>query len=297
MSYQEEERKADQAAERKQARLNRRLITNYRQALKMLQMELNDVLNDGRWSNAYRLLLLETQLIRELNLLGVENVRAMRETFVEMYMESFGRSWYGIEQELKVQLDFFLMDREAVARAVDMPIRGVRLDGRMRQNHSYVRQTIRDEIARGLALGKDYGYMAKKMAERISVGMNRALLIAQTQGHQATQRGRLDAFNRATEAGVEMWNVWDATLDKRTRASHRALDGQRVRPGENFRSPLGATGPGPGQMGSARENIRCRCSVRGELEGFSPTERRDNITKELVPYQTYEQWAQARIQT
>lgn len=254
------------------------------------------LLDDGRWSNAYRLILLETQIIRELNRLGVENVRAMRETFVEMYMESFGRSWYAIEQELKVQLDFYLLDREAVERAIDMPIQGVRLDGRMRHNHTRVHQTIRDEIARGLALGKDYGYMAKKLAERLEVGMNRALLIAQTQGHMATQRARLDSYKRAAEAGVEMWNVWDATLDRRTRPSHRALDGQRVRPGENFRSPYGASGPGPGQMGSAKENIRCRCSVRGEFEGFSPTARRDNVTGEFVPYQSYEQWAKARLE-
>jgi hypothetical protein len=38
------------------------------------------------------------------------------------------------------------------------------------------------------------------------------------------------------------------------------MDGQIVEADKNFRSPSGATGPHPGDLGTtARENVNCRC--------------------------------------
>lgn len=40
------------------------------------------------------------------------------------------------------------------------------------------------------------------------------------------------------------------------------MDGQTINAGENFKSPSGAEGPGPGMMGTAAEDVLCRCFIQ-----------------------------------
>jgi uncharacterized protein with gpF-like domain len=53
---------------------------------------------------------------------------------------------------------------------------------------------------------------------------------------------------------------WLSTLDSRTRDTHAAAHGQTVGLEDDFR--VGdASGPAPGQMGLASEDIQCRCTL------------------------------------
>lgn len=271
----------------------------HREALALIQAELSRFLIVDDFAKTWKLIELERLIAEELRRLGVHDIQLMREYFAEMYEETFGRQWYGIEKELGVYLDMQMPNKQAVVRAIDVPISGLRLDNRMRRNVASVYRGIREALAVGLAQGHHYEKIAGAIERRLEIGRNRALLIAQTQGHMAVQRARLDSIERSFQAGVDMVKVWDATLDGRTRPAHRALDGMKVRPDENFRSPAGGYGPGPGQMGSAKDNIRCRCTVRGELIGFSPDERYSRSAEgqrgSIIPWQSYEEWANERL--
>ncbi|MNH45229.1 hypothetical protein D3C79_1076160 [compost metagenome] len=51
-------------------------------------------------------------------------------------------------------------------------------------------------------------------------------------------------------------------------------------------------------MGSAKDDINCRCSIRTEIVGYEPTVRRardDNGKSVLIPYTTYDEWAKNRL--
>lgn len=58
---------------------------------------------------------------------------------------------------------------------------------------------------------------------------------------------------------------WVSTPDSRTRDSHRAMHGQKVREGEAFVTPDGyrMRYPGDTELGApASETIQCRCSFK-----------------------------------
>lgn len=86
----------------------------------------------------------------------------------------------------------------------------------------------------------------------------RARVIAVTETTRAASHGTLRGV---AQSGVERVR-WISSRDPFVRPTHRDMDGQTVNAGDNFRSPSGAEGPGPGMMGTAAEDVLCRCFVQ-----------------------------------
>lgn len=94
----------------------------------------------------------------------------------------------------------------------------------------------------------------------------RAENIARTESLRVTSQARQEALRQSIEqSGLDPDNVvrvWNATGDKRTRDSHRAMDGQEVGVDEPFVTPSGVRLMFPGDPnGSPEETINCRCTV------------------------------------
>ena len=87
-----------------------------------------------------------------------------------------------------------------------------------------------------------------------------AELIARTEVHQAVQRGSLRAAQSMSIAD-SLTKEWVSGGDDRVRESHRDAHGQTVALDDDF-DVGGATGPMPGNLGAAEEDINCRCTVR-----------------------------------
>ncbi|MES1921855.1 hypothetical protein MHBO_003390, partial [Bonamia ostreae] len=130
---------------------------------------------------------------------------------------------------------------------------------------------------------------------------NNSLRIAATETHRVTNQARQDSYEHAEDKGLNFLKVWVASLDERTRSSHRALDGKKVKPNENFTSPVtGASGPGPGMMGTAADDINCRCRTITEFEGYETEQafrraRGVDGKNKVIKYKTYEEWYDNRV--
>lgn len=133
--------------------------------------------------------------------------------------------------------------------------------------------TAFDLVAREVSVGANLGEGAVEIAARVDRVLsvtaterwpNRATVVARTETMGALNAGRSDAFTAVEEelGGKEKFEqMWVATMDKRTRPTHKAADGQRVASGQPFivggsslRFPGDPFGPG-------KEIIQCRCSL------------------------------------
>lgn len=124
------------------------------------------------------------------------------------------------------------------------------------------------EIEEGLALGESN----QDMAQRVNVVLtatgserwpNRAITVARTESLAAVNGGAYaGAIQDAEERGDPApFKVWLATMDPRTRPTHRVADGQRTLLTEPFRVG-GAQLRFPGDpRGPAQEVIQCRCTL------------------------------------
>lgn len=162
------------------------------------------------------------------------------------------------------------------------------------QDRNAARKAIKQAITRGVLTGEHPRKIAKRIKglftgnEPLSP-FKRAVRIARTETHRVMTEAAQRTYKQAAAEGMDVKNRWVATLDSRTRESHRKLDGKTVAPGEPF-AP-GIYKPGDG---GAAESINCRCCITPVHNGFTPKFRRDNETGEYVPYMSYSEWEKTR---
>ena len=121
-----------------------------------------------------------------------------------------------------------------------------------------LKKVIPREITRGIASGMLWNDIARNVAYNSNITLNRAKNIVQTEGHRIQQASAHDARHHAISRGADLVKQWDATLDMRTRDSHRKLDGQIREVDEPFEID-GKEAQYPGGFGDPSEDCRCRC--------------------------------------
>lgn len=82
--------------------------------------------------------------------------------------------------------------------------------------------------------------------------------IVATEGHRVYVNGQTDAAEALQSTGRLLMKRWDATLDGKTRETHRLLDGTLLRLEERFVTVNGSA-LSPGHFGIEAEDISCRC--------------------------------------
>lgn len=116
------------------------------------------------------------------------------------------------------------------------------------------------DVTSAILMGQHPAKLAKTCL-RHTVGLNQVSAIrnARTAITSAQNGGRMDGYKRLAEMGVQMQKEWIATLDERTRDSHRDMDGERVPYDKTFSNGLMFPGD---PSGPGREVWNCRCTMR-----------------------------------
>jgi len=289
---------AKHALEKRLSAYEREVILNYAEALKKIRLDIGKVYEkyaiNGKLTNAEmskynRLAALEKQIVEDLSPAVRKSARLVDKMSKVEYEESF--FWYAwtIDQSAGVALKWGLLNENAVAAAVANPLEKIALT-RLKQDGLI---KIQRAVAQGLIRGESYPNMMKGIRDAINGNAADAMRIVRTEGQRAQVLGQQANYEQAREIGVEVVDVWDATLDARTRPSHGELDGVKAkyRNGEPYWDNEVGEVSGPMQSGVASFDLNCRCRIRGEIEGYGPKVRR--IRGEgIVPYKTYKEWKQ-----
>ena len=128
-----------------------------------------------------------------------------------------------------------------------------------------LKETIRREVARGIATGQSVPQIAtlisKKMTGSYKKPMGQyayATRIARTEAHRVAEQAADDVRRKAIDTGAEIVKEWCSILDLHTRDDHAALNGQIRNIDEPFEIK-GQQAQFPGDFGIARQDINCRC--------------------------------------
>lgn len=163
------------------------------------------------------------------------------------------------------------------------------------------RKQVNKAILSGILQGKSVDKIADDLVNRLKdVNQNAAIRNARTATTAVENAGRQESYKRAAEMGIKVRKRWVATLDGRTRDSHRDLDGQAVDWDKPFKSKLGKIRY-PGDRSAKPANIwNCRCTMRTvEKEGIEAESRKrrardpktgKNVLIEDMTYREWERW-------
>lgn len=183
----------------------------------------------------------------------------------DIYAENFNYGTYQVESASACDTMFTLYDRDTVYNLLsndpDLYPQAT-VDGP--KDKLWNRQHITSTVTQGLLQGESMDKIADRM-QRV-VGMDRASAnrAARSCVTAAENSGRIQSYRRALDMGIELQKTWIATLDSRTRASHRQLDGESVPVEEKFSNGLMYPGD---PSGPASEYYNCRCTLIPELKG------------------------------
>lgn len=150
------------------------------------------------------------------------------------------------------------------------------------------RQHIQSAVLQGILQGESMGKIAGRMMDVTDMNKKAAMRNARTAVTGAENAGRIDSYIRAQNMGINMKQMWIATLDARTRDSHAIMDGEQQEVGKKFSN--GCRYPGDPQ-GAPAEVYNCRCTLVAMVEGadpYNPNLRPSEYLKEEGL--TYEQW-------
>jgi HK97 family phage portal protein len=212
----------------------------------------------------------------DITLDKILDVMVERKLVLEIYRPLFRGM---IQDAIKGTAEMLPVDIEFTPERIDQLVQDElgQLVGKGPDVLSHVEQSTRDEVGKvirtGLAEGQTVAQMQATMVQNQIFSPARALKISRTETTRSLNAGNIEAMKAARDKGVELQKEWISARDDKVRSTHQpgpsGLDGKRVGLDEQFTSSSGATGNGPGQMGSASENINCRCTAIPFVEGVS----------------------------
>lgn len=251
-----------------------------------------------------------------------KDIQSLMET---QYIENFLRTAFLLEFASQTEMGFGVPSIPSVKAAILNPIDLLKLPELMDFNRKEVTRRIRLDISSGLMAGEGYTEIAERLEKSLGFGSVKAKRVARTEAGRAQSLGRLDSFKQGSEYS-KIDKVWLATLDERTRHSHRKLDGKSADKDGYFHYN-GHKALAPRLFMVASLDINCRCSFIGKVNGMLPELRRSRNEEEpdyqkklaeriekymgdglthskaekkakqeikppslVIPYQTYEEW-------
>lgn len=187
----------------------------------------------------------------------------------EAYALNHDYATFQVEKGSNLDTSYTLYDRAAVERLIrDRPdlLPEAKVDGR--RDLAWNRKHITSAITQGVLQGESMDKVAKRIRSVADMDFRASMRTARTAMTGAQNAGRADAYRRAQGMGVRVRKQWLSTLDRRTRHSHRRLDGEVVGTDESFSNGLEYPGD---PSGAGSEVYNCRCTLVPAVDGADPS--------------------------
>lgn len=202
---------------------------------------------------------LKAQVQASLDQLHNNNFETVSEYLTKSYEDGFVGTMYDLQGQ-GIPL-VFPIDQEQVVDAIQHETKlSESLYSRLGKDTKVLSRQIAGEISRGISNAAMYSEIARNIAGYAGISKNKAMRIARTEAHRIQCKATADAQWKAKEKGADVVKQWDASLDDKTRDTHRQLDGQ-IRELDEVFELQGKTAMMPGGFGDPAEDCNCRCAL------------------------------------
>ena len=211
----------------------------------------------------------------------------------KIYGENAAWAAYDVDCQIGYDTMFSLYDMDTVRRLIAQEpqlLPGTGLD----EAKSFVwnNQKFSSAMTQGILQGESIPNIAKRLGAVIAMDERSRVMAARTACTSAENAGRVQSYKRAEAMGIKLRQEWIATLDGRTRQTHRLLDGQKQPVGGTF-CPQGYGEKYnirfPGDPRALPSEVwNCRCTLVAAVDDVpqDAAERWSKLPKDV----TYEQW-------
>lgn len=174
---------------------------------------------------------------------------------------------YEVEMAVKLDTGFNMYNKKAVEQLQKsnkdlLPKASLR----HAKDIQYNRKQFQSHMMQGLLRGESIPKIAKRLPRAVGeTNLNGAIRRARTMTTGVENSGRLEAYHRAEDLGIQGEKMWMATIDGRTRHTHAMMDGETVGVDDTFSNGLEYAGD---PSGADEEVYNCRCRTQYVLKDF-----------------------------
>ena len=201
---------------------------------------------------------------------------------------------YDIEHGAGVNFGFGLYDQNTVANLIANDPK-LLPEWKINEKKDYIwsQKKLNNAITQGIIQGESLDKISKRISDKLaSTNENKMKTFARTAMTGAQNSGRQMQLENAKKLDINLQKEWMATLDGRTRDSHRDMDGEKVKTNEKFSNGLRYPGD---PDGSPAETYNCRCTMVGDVVDYPSTyDRYDNIDGKKIKNMSYNEWEEAK---
>lgn len=250
-----------------------------------------------------RLTKTEQQLAGILSNMYRRNKRFLYQQMEAAFLAGYFEQVFELEMQSDILLGFGGVNERAFTQLLDSSLTGLTLNERLKKNEREIVAQTRQALAQALAQGESYQQTAKRFLDVYEGDTAKAIRIAWTETHRAEEEAAFQAREKAREK-LDFEEIWLATLDGRTRDSHKKMDGKKKNENGFFKvGRYDARYPGDPRL-PAKEVVHCRCTVvtrfkdrpLGERRGRKSLDESTLQNNEKFPANmTYGEWYQSRI--
>ena len=247
----------------------------------------NKMLTGKRWTA------LRDSLAKDYTNVNQIAARMIREDNIGVMTEAFNHGTYEVEKISGIDTNFTIYNRDSVENIIKNEPDLLPVDPDIPKDLRWNKSKVNSAITQGILQGKPIKEVAKNLESVTDMIKNAAIRNARTMNTYARNVGRLKSYERADKLGVKTRKMWLATLDGRTRHSHRMMDREIVNLDEEFSNKLMEPGDPDGAGG---EIYNCRCRMIGVPQGVNPNIFTDDRVSAYLDDNgmSYEEWKKAR---
>ena len=215
------------------------------------------------------------KVLKDMGLnLGKKEVDTVKNILSNVYKDTFYKNIYTLESGMAVNLKFNILKKEFVNAAVNAKYKGELFSDRIWLNKSDMIDALQKNITSAMKGDITIDKIGRQIRDTFNVTAYESQRLVNTETARVQTQASEDM---ARTTGVEQV-MWSATLDMLTAPEDADLDGKVWGIDEDHPEPP--------------LHPNCRCAlINVPYEGWQPTQRKDNETKEVIDYENYADWA------
>lgn len=222
------------------------------------------------------------------------DVRAMdtvNDAMPRVYAENHNYAAYEVERGYNISTSFTLVDENTVRRlVVDEPDLLPQKIVDKAKDIEWNQKKFNSAILQGIIQGESIPDIATRITSVMNMNYRAAYRNARTACTAAENAGRLDSYYRMRRYGLPVAKEWSATLDHRTRDTHRLEDRHVCDLDEAF-PETGLMFPGDPSTNDPGEVMNCRCRL---VANFEFIDYSDEVRFSRLGNQSYATWKKGK---
>jgi SPP1 gp7 family putative phage head morphogenesis protein len=220
---------------------------------------------------------IDKQLIKIGKDLGQNEVNKVSDILKNVYKTAYYESAFCLDEGMSITLKFDLLKKEFIDRAVNSKLAGELFSDRIWKNKSDMIDLLKQKIVDCMKGDTTIDKIAREIRDTFSVQAYESKRLVITEVTRVQSQASIDI---AKNTGIEK-HMWSATLDTHTCDDCAANDNKIFDIDDDNAPEI-----------PLHSNDRC-CWINIP-ENWTPTKRKDNETKQIIDYVSYDEWQQSK---